>query len=222
MTQDDTKPVIAIIGGSGDLGQGLARMWSQAGYQVIIGSRDREKALSKAQEMGQMIKGADNVAAARQADIVVLAIPFANHTAILNEIKPVVQGKIIVDAVVPLVPPKVSTAQLPPEGSAAMIAQQILGDNVRVTAAFHNISAPKLRSGLKVESDILVFGDDGQARDQVIKLAEVVAHRAVSGGGLANSAAAEALTSVLIWINRHYKVRGAGIHITGLDNQTLT
>jgi NADPH-dependent F420 reductase len=211
------KPVIAIIGGTGDLGSGLAASWSKAGYRIVIGSRSRDKALESAAKYGTGVSGEDNVGAARLADIVVLAVPYVNHDQTLEEIKAEVQGKIVVDAVVPLAPPKVSTVQLPPDGSAALAAKRLLGDNVRVVSAFHNVGAAKLRAGARAECDVLVFSDDREARQAVIELANVVALRGVGGGALANSVAAEAMTSVLIWINRQYKVSGAGIVISGLD-----
>jgi len=214
---ETSKPVIGIIGGTGDLGSGLAKGWSASGYQVVIGSRSKEKAVSLAAELGNGIVGEDNVGAARAADIVILAVPYSSHNATIEEIKETVQGKIVVDAAVPLVPPKVSMVQLPGEGSAAQIAQSLLGEGVRVVSAFHNVGASKLHAGGKAECDVLVFGDDKEARNAVIELAGVVATRGVGGGLLANSAAAEAMTSVLIWINRNYKVAGAGISITGLE-----
>jgi NADPH-dependent F420 reductase len=213
---DSSKPVIGIIGGTGDLGSGLAKGWAQAGYKVVIGSRSREKAVAFAAGLGAPVTGEDNVGAARTADIVVLAVPFASHEATIEEIKDVVRGKIVVDAAVPLVPPRVSVVQLPGDGSAAQIARRLLGEEVRVVSAFHNVGAAKLHKGGRAECDVLVFSDDKEARDQVIELAGAVATRGVGGGSLANSAAAEALTSVLIWINRQYKVPGAGIAITGL------
>jgi hypothetical protein len=213
----ETKPIIGIIGGTGDLGSGLARAWASAGYKVVIGSRSREKAVAAAAELGTGVTGEDNVGAARNSDIVILAVPFSNHDASLEEIKSVVQGKIVVDAAVPLVPPKVSVVQLPSDGSAAQIAQKILGEGVRVVSAFHNVGAAKLHKGGRADCDVLVFSDDKDARNQVIELANAIANRGVGGGSLANSAAGEALTSVLIWINRQYKVLGAGISITGLE-----
>ncbi|WP_054312748.1 NADPH-dependent F420 reductase [Mesorhizobium sp. 1M-11] len=210
------RPIIGIIGGTGDLGSGLAKGWTAAGYEVVVGSRSREKAETFAAELGDLAKGNDNVGAAAAADVVVLAVPFASHEATLEEIKPVLQGKILVDAAVPLVPPKVSVVQLPEAGSAAQIAQRLLGDGVRVVSAFHNVGASKLHAGGRADCDVLVFSDDKEARDTVIELAAVVANRGIGGGVLANSAAAEALTSVLIWINRNYKISGAGIAITGL------
>jgi 8-hydroxy-5-deazaflavin:NADPH oxidoreductase len=217
---DNEKPAIAIVGGTGELGSGLARLWTAAGYRVVLGSRDRDKARSAAQglsrQTGMVVTGDDNRAAAQAAGIVVLAVPYSNHDAILADIKPVLSGKILIDAVVPLMPPKVSTVQLPPSGSPALVAQRLLGSDVRVAAAFHNVGAKKLQGGEKADCDVLVFSDDGAVRDQVIQLANVVATRGVHGGVLANSVAAEALTSVLIAINRRYKIPGAGIRITGL------
>lgn len=213
-----SKPVIGIIGGTGDLGSGLAKAWVAAGYRVVIGSRRRDKAVAAAAELGGDAAGEDNAGAAAAANVVVLSVPFASHNATLEEIRPALQGKILVDAAVPLVPPKVSTVQLPEEGSAAMIAQRLLGEGVRVVSAFHNVGATKLHAGGRADCDVLVFGDDKEARNIVIELAGAVARRGVGGGMLANSAAAEAMTSVLIWINRHYKVPGAGIAITGLGD----
>lgn len=217
----NAKPTIAILGGTGDLGSGLAKCWLAAGYKVILGSRSAEKAERAAAGMTGDVAGADNVGAARVADIVVVAVPFASHDATLTEVKEVVQGKIVVDAAVPLVPPKVSVVQLPAAGSAAQMAQQLLGPDVRVVSAFHNVGATKLHEGGRADCDVLVFGDDKAARDVVIGLANEVASAGIDGGVLANSAAAEALTSVLIGINRRYKVPGAGIRITGLAAKSV-
>jgi NADPH-dependent F420 reductase len=222
-----TKPSIAIMGGTGDLGSGLAFRWARAGYPIVIGSRSRDKAMAAAAEMtaanpGIVATGDDNVAAAKQADIILIAVPFSNHDAVLAEIRDAVQGKIVVDAAVPLVPPKVSVAQLPPQGSAAKIAQNLLGEGVRVTSAFHNVGAKKLRDGGEIDCDVLVFGDDKAAKDIVVELAAAAGMRGIDGGALANSAAAEALTSVLIGINRRYKVPDAGIRITNFPVQERT
>jgi 8-hydroxy-5-deazaflavin:NADPH oxidoreductase len=214
------RPTIAVLGGTGDLGSALARRWAAAGYPIVLGSRSKEKAEAAAREMnadhGSTVSGEDNRTAAAKADIVVLAVPYASHDAILNEVKPAVTGKIVVDAVVPLVPPKVSVVKLPPDGSAALSAQRLLAGAARVQSAFHNVSASKLKSSGPVDCDVLVFGDDREAREVVIELANAAGTRGVDGGPLANSAAAEALTSVLIGINRRYKVDSAGIRITGL------
>jgi 8-hydroxy-5-deazaflavin:NADPH oxidoreductase len=210
------RPTIAIIGGTGDLGSGLAARWAKAGYRVILGSRSRDKAQSAAAEIGANVRGEDNLGAAKAGDIVIIAVPFANHDATLAELRAPLEGKIVVDAAVPLVPPKVSVVQLPPLTSAAQAAKRILGARVKVTSAFHNVSAKKLRGNGPVECDVLVFGDDKAAKDAVIALAEAAGTRGIDGGPLENSVAAEALTSVLIGINRRYKVNGAGIRITGL------
>jgi 8-hydroxy-5-deazaflavin:NADPH oxidoreductase len=214
------KPTIAILGGTGDLGSGLVRVLAAAGYPVVIGSRVKDKALEFARqlsaELATEVDGADNRSAAISADIAILCVPYANHDAILHEIKSALTGKVLVDAVVPLVPPKVSVVQIPVAGSPAIVAQRILGPDVRVAAAFHNVGAKKLHGGERADCDVLVFADDAAVRQQIIDLANVVATRGVDGGALANATAAEALTSVLIAINRRYKVSGAGIRITGL------
>ncbi len=215
--QDALKPALGIIGGTGDLGSALAMGWARAGYRIVIGSRSRDKAVDFAAKHGGGMIGEDNAGAARLADIVILAVPFASHEQTIGEIKAAVQGKIVVDAVVPLVPPKVSTVQLPGDGSAALAAKRLLGDGVRVVSAFHNVGAAKLQAGGRADCDVLVFSDDKDARNAVVELAGVIARRGIGGGALANSVAAEAMTSVLIWINRQYKVSGAGIVISGLD-----
>ena len=215
-------PIIAVIGGTGELGSALAKRWAVAGYPVVLGSRSKQKAQAAAEKMNAdaapaaAVTGEDNRTAAAAAEIVIIAVPYASHESILDEIKPAVAGKIVVDAVVPLVPPKVSVVKLPPDGSAALIAQRLLAGTARVQAAFHNVSAAKLHSSGPVDCDVLVFGDEQAARAVVIELANAAGTRGVDGGPLANSAAAEALTSVLIGINRRYKVEGAGIRITGL------
>lgn len=220
ITQD--HPTLAIIGGTGALGSGLAMRWAAAGYPVILGSRSRGKAEAAAREIkpgngAPLVRGDDNAGAARAGDIVVIAVPFSNHNAILDEIKDAVTGKIVIDAVVPLVPPKVSLVQLPAQGSAAQIAQGRLGESARVVSAFHHVGAAKLRAGGAVDCDVLVFGNDREARDTVIALAAAIGTRGIDGGPIANSVAAEALTSVLIGINRRYKIDGAGIRITGTE-----
>jgi NADPH-dependent F420 reductase len=216
-----TRPTLAIIGGTGALGTGLAIRWARAGYAVVLGSRTREKAEEAAHRIevpdgAPAVRGLDNRSAAAACDIVVIAVPYASHDAILDEIKEGVAGKIVIDAVVPLVPPKVSVVQLPPEGSAARAAQQRLGESVRLVSAFHNVAAAKLAGGGTVDCDVLVFGDDRDARETVMALADAAGTRGIDAGPLANAVVGEALTAVLIGINRRYKVPGAGIRITGI------
>jgi len=217
---ENSFPTLSIIGGTGDLGSGLARGWSKAGYPVILGSRASEKAEQAAAALQaegfNNISGATNVAAAEKGEIIIVAVPFSNYEASLAEIKDAVRNKIVVTAVVPLVPPKVFIVQLPQAGSAALMAQAALDSSTKIVGAFHNVGAQKLHAGGKADCDVLVFSDNAEARAEIIKLADAVSNRGVDGGALANSAAAEALTSVLIAINRKYKVKGAGLSISGL------
>jgi len=206
---------IAVIGGTGHLGAAIAWRLARAGRAVIIGSRRAEAAEAKASELGHGLRGLSNAEAAAAADLVILAVPFAAQEATLAEIKPYVQGKVVVDTTVPLVPPKVMRVQLPLEGSAAVRTAQLLGEGVRVVSAFHNVAAHKLAQDIDVACDVLVFGDDRQARAQVVALADAMGLRGLHAGALVNSAAAEAMTSILIFLNKTYKVDGAGIRITG-------
>jgi NADPH-dependent F420 reductase len=221
----DTKPTLAIIGGTGDLGTGLARRWAKAGYTIVIGSRTADKAEAAATELAALATGAAprgmaNRAAAEAGDIVVITVPFATAPAVLDDIKTAVGGKLVVDTTVPLMPPRVARVQLPPEGSAAVAAQNRLGDGVRVVSAFHNVAAHKLEVvDLALDCDVLVFGDKAEDRQLAIELAEALGVRGLHAGPLANSAAAEALTSVIIGINRTYKVDGASIRITGFASK---
>ncbi len=224
MTED--RPVIAVVGGTGKLGAGLARRLAKAGYAVIIGSRDADRAqqaaAALAADTGGRVTGQTNRAAAAAGDIVIVAVPFANQRAILEEVGLAVQGKIVVDTTVPLVPPKVARVQLPPEGSAAEIARAVLGEGVRLVAAFHNVAAHKLIQDVAIDCDVLVFGNEVAARQAVVELAAAMELRGVHAGPLANAAAAEALTSVLVGINKRYKSDGAGIRITGIDPDPAT
>ncbi|HTO47964.1 MAG TPA: NADPH-dependent F420 reductase [Burkholderiales bacterium] len=215
------RPTVALIGGTGDLGTGLAMRWVAAGYPVIIGSREAAKAAEAAARLAPPAgmpapRSLHNAAAAAAADVVVITVPFASHEAILAEIRESVAGKVVIDATVPLVPPRVARVQLPPEDSAAVAAQRALGEAARVVSAFHNVAALKLQKGEPIDCDVLVFGDRPEDREVAIRLAEAAGLRALHAGPLANSVAAEALTSVLIGINRTYKVEGAGIRITGI------
>ena len=215
----EVLPKLAVIGGTGDLGGGLARRWAKAGYTVIIGSRTQEKADRAAadvlDEVGGEVLGMENVAAAEAADLVVLTVPWASQRPNLEAIREALAGKILVDATVPLVPPKVSTVQLPAEGSAARAAKAIVGDDVTVVSAFQNVGAAHLREDHAIETDVLVSGEGAEAREAVIALVEAAGMKGWHAGPLANSAAAEAFTSVLIGINRKYKIEGAGLRITG-------
>jgi NADPH-dependent F420 reductase len=211
--------VIGVIGGSGNLGAALARRWARAGLDVAIGSRDPARARAAAAtlslEAGRPVGSGTNAEVAAGASLVVVTVPYAAHPGTLAEIRAACAGKILIDTTVPLVPPRVMRVQLPPQGSAAQQAQQLLGPEVRVVSAFHNVAAHKLATDEAVACDVLVCGDDPAARAHGVRLAQAAGLRGLHAGPLANSAAAEALTSVLIFINKTYAVDGAGITITG-------
>jgi 8-hydroxy-5-deazaflavin:NADPH oxidoreductase len=217
-----SRPRIAVVGGTGQLGAALARRLARAGYAVVIGSRDVGKAEAAAAALsaalGVPVAHASNAEAATRADVVLLTVPFASQAATLADIGPALAGKILLDTTVPLVPPKVMRVQLPPEDSAAVAAQRRVGPDVRVISGFHNVAAHKLATDETVDCDVLIFGDERAARDVGVELASACGLRGLHGGALANSAAAEALTSILIFMNRHYGVDGAGIRITGQLN----
>lgn len=211
--------LIAVVGGTGHLGAALAARWVRAGLEVVIGSRDparaREIAATLARDLGRPVECASNREAAARADLVVVTVPYAAQADTLTDIRPVVSGKIVVDTAVPLVRPKIMRVHLPPEGAAAMRAQRLLGADVTVVSAFHNVAAHKLAIDERVDCDVLVFGDSRDARTRVVRLVRAAGLRGLHGGALINSAAAEALTSVLIFINKTYTVDGAGVRITG-------
>jgi NADPH-dependent F420 reductase len=206
---------IAVVGGTGNLGAAIARRLAKAGRKVVIGSRAVERAQKVASDLGFGVTGASNADAAAAGDIIIVTVPFGSQEATLTEIAPHVAGKIVVDTTVPLVPPKTMRVQLPPEGSAAVRAQRLLGDGARIVSAFHNVAAHKLATDAEIDCDVLVFGDDKAARLKVVELAHQLGLRGLQGGALVNSAAAEALTSILIFINKTYRVDGAGIRVTG-------
>jgi len=206
---------IAVVGGTGHLGAAIGWRLARTGRQVIIGSRQADAAEAKAAELGHGLRGMSNAAAAAAADLVIVTVPFAAQEATLADIRPHVAGKIVVDTTVPLVPPKVMRVQLPPEGSAAVRAAMLLGAEAIVVSAFHNVAAHKLAQDVDVGCDVLVFGDDKTARGAVVALADAMGLRGLHAGALANSAAAEAMTSILIFMNKTYKVDGAGIRVTG-------
>jgi hypothetical protein len=207
--------IIGIIGGTGNLGAAIAWRLARAGRTVLIGSRQAVAAQEKADELGHGLVGMANADAAAQADLIIVTVPFSAQEATLADIKPHVTGKIVVDTTVPLVPPKVMRVQLPAEGSAAVRAQGLLGEGVTMVSGFHNVAAHKLAQDIDVGCDVLVFGDEKAARAQVIELAEAMGLRGLHAGALVNSAAAEAMTSILIFMNKTYKVDGAGIRIAG-------
>ena len=220
--QNEQLATIAVLGGTGKEGGGLALRWAHKGHKVIIGSRTAERAQDTAAQMnevlgGDRITGAANLDAAAQGEIIVLAVPYAAQQSTVQEVASALEGKILIDVTVPLVPPKVSRVQLPDGGSAVEAVQKMLGEGVRVVSAFQNISAHHLtKLDEDIECDVLVCADDIEAADEVVALAQEIGLRAWNAGPLCNSVVAEGLTSVLIALNRKYKVPGSGIRITGV------
>jgi len=208
---------IAILGGTGALGLGLASRWIRSGHEVLIGSRTIESAKSACGKLNiNEDQGMLNVDAAKQAEIACLTVPFSFQLDILSEVKDALSGKILIDGTVPLVPPKVMRVQLPKEGCAAIKAQTLLGDSVQVISAFQNISAELLQTDAEIDCDVLVCGDKRDSREQVIALVNDAGLTGWHAGPLCNSAAAEALTSVLIAINKNHTIKHSGIKITGV------
>jgi len=217
------KPkTIAIIGGTGKEGKGLAYRWCKAGYRVIIGSRQLEKAQAAVDDVLMLaeehvhLRGMTNPEAAEQADLVVLTVPYGVHCDMLEALKPYLKGKILVDVTVPLVPPKVTKVQMPPEGSASMQAQAILGEDTQVVAAFQNISYEKLLNNEEIECDVLVCGKGKSAREVVLELVRDAGLVGWDAGPLENAVVVEGMTSILINLNKQFGVQSAGIRITGV------
>lgn len=214
---------IAVLGGTGKQGKGLAYRWARAGYRVIIGSRSSERAVHTASEIMELLEGSSsvvgttNLEAAQQADIAVLTVPYAAHRETLEGLKDTLKGKILVDVTAPLGTPK-HKVQLPPGGSATLEAKEILGQDAQVVAAFQNISPEYLISEDKVDGEVLVTGFNKAARLETIKLVEAAGFVGWDAGPIENSVAIEGLTSVLININRQYGSKHAGIKITGVMN----
>ncbi len=219
MAQAD-KTTIAILGGTGDLGTGLAIRWSKAGHRIVIGSRTLEKAQTAVAALHEIspetpADAMENKDAAAAGEVVVLTVPAEHQLSTLEHVRDELQGKILIDVTVPLVPPKVGTVQLPAEGSAGKRAQEFLGEDVRVVSAFQNIAAHLLQQDVHIECDVLVAGNKKDARQQVIDLIEEAGMTGWHAGPIANAAAAEALTSILIQINRQGQISHAGIKIVG-------
>jgi len=221
LTKEPLLLTIAVLGGTGKEGKGLAYRWAKAGYKVLIGSRSSERAVTAASEIMELLEGSsslvgtNNREAAQLAEIVVIAVPYSAHRETLESVKDLLKGKILVDVSVPLIPPKVAKVQMPPAGSAAQEAKEIVGDGVDVCAAFQNVSHEHLLSDNDVECDVLVTGTSKDARGEVLKLVEAAGLTGWDAGPIENSVVLEGLTSVLININKQYGSTHAGIKITG-------
>jgi len=224
-----TSPVlstIAVLGGTGKEGKGLAYRWAKAGYRVLIGSRNPDKAKATAMEIlglvGEkaFVEGTTNIKAAERADIIVVTVPYAAHRETIETVRFALQGKILVDVTVPLAPTKVTRVSMPPAGSAAQEAYEILGEDVQVTSAFQNISHELLMHSEPIECDVLVTGTSKEARSETLKLVAAAGLIGWDAGPIENSVVVEGLTSVLIHINRQSGSKNAGIKITGAHNSS--
>lgn len=217
---------IAIVGGTGPEGRGLALRWARAGKSVIIGSRDPDRAKAKAAEVAAkagagQVEGMENSAAVAAVDVVVITVPFEAQAGTLKQLKPAFRpGAVVIDCTVPLAaavggrPSRVLGVW---QGSAAQQAAELLPEGVAVAAAFHNVSAALLEGTGPVDSDIIVCSDHPHARQVAMELAEKIPGvRAVDGGRLENARIVEQLTALLITINTRYKVHTAAIRVTGL------
>jgi NADPH-dependent F420 reductase len=216
---------IAVLGGTGKEGKGLAYRWAKAGYRVLIGSRSSERAVTAASDLMGLLDGStsivgmDNHEAAEQANIVVVTVPYAAHRDTLESVKDVLKGKLLIDVTVPLIPPKVAKVQMPPAGSAAQEAKEIVGDGVEVVAAFQNISHEHLLSDDDVDCDVLVTGSSKDARAEALTLVGAAGLTGWDAGPIENSVVIEGMTSVLININKQYGSTHAGIKITGANHK---
>ena len=223
MVESNDIRTIAILGGTGKEGRGIAYRWAKAGYRVLIGSRKQEKAEAAVEELKVLladvsadVAGFANPDAALAADIVAITVPYSAHRSTLESLKSVLQGKILIDVTVPLVPPKVARVQMPPAGSACQEAQEILGDDVKVVAAFQSVSFENLMQKGDGNCDILVTGNGRAAREIVLKLVADAGLVGWDAGPIENSVVVEGLTSVLIGLNKKYGVTSSGIRITGI------
>lgn len=221
MPPSPMNTTLAIIGGTGKQGKGLAYRWARAGYRVIIASRMEDRAKVTALELltalnkQARIESANYTDAVQSADIAILTVPFAAHRETLLMVKDALQGKLLVDVTVPLDPPKITTVQMPSTGSAAQEARDLLGESALIASAFQNISYEILMSEDPVDCDVLVTGVSMQVREDVLQLVKDAGLMGWDAGSIENSAVAEGLTSVLIYINKKYNARHAGIKITG-------
>ena len=212
---------IGIVGGTGREGRGLGVRWAKAGHDVFIGSRKAEKGTAKAaefsEEFGVALQGGDNVAACNHAEMIIVTVPYSAHRPTFESIKEAVGDKVIVDITVPLKPPKVRSVNLPEGQSAALEARALLNNGARLVASLHHISSEHLGDpGHTFDCDVLVCGDDKEARAAVISVISDLGLRSIDAGVLQNAIALESLTPVLLHINRLYEGVGCGIRITGI------
>jgi len=214
---------IGLIGGTGKEGRGLGLRWARAGHEILLGSRDAEKGRARAAELaGQgAFSGGDNAWAAGAAEIVVLAVPYSAHAPTLTELKPALAGKVLIDITVPLAPPRIRQVSLPGGSAAALEAQALLGPEAKVVAALHHVSGVHLAAEHAIDCDVLACSDDQAALELALGLIRDLGLRGLDAGSLVNAIALEALTPVLLHLNKRYASSGTGVRITGIpDNRS--
>ncbi len=212
---------IAILGGTGREGRGLALRWAKAGHDVVVGSRDAARAAQAAQELSGLgcgtVRGGDYAAALEDAEVVVVSVPYAAHGDLLTTLKPSLVDRLVLDITVPLRPPKVQVVSLPPGQAAALEARAILGPECRLVSALHHVSSAHLADPAHgIDCDVLVCSDHDDARAQILRLVGDLGLRGLDAGPLANAVALESLTPVLLHLNKRYKTQGTGIRFTGM------
>ena len=215
---------IAVLGGTGNEGKGLAYRWARAGLEVVIGSRVLGKAQAAADELNkklavkkQFVTAMENTQAAAWCELAVLTVPYAAQMGMLEAVKEGLAGKILINVTVPLVPPKVTKVQMPAAGSAAQEAQNYLGEQTSVVAAFQNVSYERLLNDEEVNCDVLVCGTGKVSRQVVIDLARKAGMTGWDGGVIENAVVVEGMTSILIGLNKQFEGKAAGIKITGIN-----
>ena len=217
---------IAVLGGTGKEGKGLAYRWAKSGYKVLIGSRSSGRAVTTASEIMAMLEGSSslvgtsNLEAAQLANIVVLVVPYSAHRETLESVKDVLKGKILVDVTSLSIPPMVTKVHMPLAGSAAQEAREIVGEGVEVAAAFQSISHKHLLTDEDIDCDVLVTGTSKDARTETLRLVEAAGLTGWDAGPIENSIVVEGLASVLRNINKQYGSTHAGIKITGASQKT--
>jgi NADPH-dependent F420 reductase len=216
----DKEFSVAIVGGTGNLGTALALRLAAPGVRVIIGSREREKAITVVESLrskvrqGGRLEGETNPEAVKQAEFIVISVPYEGHAKIVADLKGQLGGKTIIDAVVPL---QKGRPFVPPAGSALLEAQTILGDEAPVIGALHNISALDLQDIDAPLGDVLVSGDSDPAKRSVMEIIRRIGAKPYDAGPAANAYVIEGITGVLIYLNRKYKSKHASVRITGID-----
>jgi NADPH-dependent F420 reductase len=212
---------ITILGGTGREGRGLALRWARAGHQVVVGSRDAQRAEAAAEELSKLgfgaIRGADTVRSLDGADVVVISVPYTAHGEMLASIRDAVGDRLVIDITVPLRPPKVQVVSLPAGQAAALEAQAVLGAQCKLAAALHHVGAAHLSDpAYAVDCDVLVCSDHDDARASTIRLVGDLGLRGLDAGPLRNAVALESLTPVLLHLNKRYGAKGAGVRFTGI------